>query len=35
MPSDHADRINYGKMLDITRSAYLNLWQMADTPAYN
>ena len=33
-PSDHADRINYLKTVDITRSAYLNLWNMANLPNY-
>ncbi len=30
MPSDHADKINYPKTVDITRAAYLNLWNMAN-----
>lgn len=30
MPSDHADRINYDKTVDITRAAYLNLWNLAN-----
>lgn len=29
-PSDHADRINYDKVVEITRAAYLNLWNMAN-----
>ena len=29
MPSDHADKINWPKMLDITRAAYLSLWHLA------
>lgn len=33
-PSDHADRINYLKTVDITKSAYLNLWNMANLPNY-
>ncbi len=30
MPTDHADRINYPKTVEITRAAYLNLWNMAN-----
>lgn len=29
-PSDHADKINYDKVVDITKIAYLNLWNMAN-----
>lgn len=29
-PSDHTDRINWDKTVDITRAAYLNLWNMAN-----
>lgn len=29
-PSDHADKINYPKAVDIIKSAYLNLWNMAN-----
>ena len=34
MPSDHAERINWDKMVDITKAAFLCLWKMANT-AYN
>lgn len=34
MPSDHAERINWDKMLDITRAAYLNLWNLANEPEF-
>lgn len=34
LPSDHADRINWLKTVDITRAAYLNLWNLANLPAY-
>lgn len=34
MPSDHADRINYEKVVEITRAAYLNLWNMANLPTF-
>lgn len=33
-PSDHADRINYEKVVEITRAAYLNLWNMANLPEF-
>ncbi len=29
-PSDHADKINYPKMVDIARSACLNIWNFAN-----
>jgi Zn-dependent M28 family amino/carboxypeptidase len=29
-PSDHADKINYDKVVNITKAAYLNLWNMAN-----
>lgn len=29
-PSDHADKINYEKVVNITKAAYLNLWNMAN-----
>ncbi len=34
MPSDHADRINYPKTVDITKAAYLNLWNLANEKEY-
>ena len=33
-PSDHADRINYDKTVEITKSAFLNLWNMANLKEY-
>ena len=33
-PTDHADLINYPKTVDITRAAYLNLWNLANLPTY-
>lgn len=33
-PTDHADRINYSKTVDITRAAFLNLWNLANLPTY-
>ncbi len=29
-PTDHADKINYEKVVDITKATYLNLWNMAN-----
>jgi hypothetical protein len=34
MPSDHADRINWRKLVDITKAAYLNLWNLANEENY-
>lgn len=34
MPSDHTERINWDKTVDITRAAYLNLWNLANIPTY-
>ena len=34
MPGDHADRINYEKTVDITKAAYLNLWNLANEKEY-
>lgn len=34
MPSDHADKINYEKTVDITKAAFLNLWNLANLPNY-
>lgn len=31
LPSDHAERINWDKMVDITKAAFLCLWKMANT----
>ena len=33
-PSDHARAINYNKTVDITRAAYLNLWNLANVAVY-
>ena len=33
-PSDHADRINWEKLTDITRAAFLNLWNLANEENY-
>ena len=29
-PTDHADKINWDKLVDITRASFLNLWNMAN-----
>lgn len=29
-PSDHADRINWDKLVDITKASFLNMWNMAN-----
>lgn len=34
MPSDHSDLINYDKTVDISRAAFLNLWNLANLPVY-
>ena len=33
-PSDEANRINYPKVADITRAAFLNAWNLANEPKY-
>ncbi len=33
-PSDHADRINWDKLVEITKAAYLNLWNLANIKTY-
>lgn len=34
MPSDHVDKINWDKIVEITRAAYLNLWNLANEKSY-
>lgn len=34
MPGDHTDKINWTKLVDITKAAYLNLWNLANEPAF-
>lgn len=34
LPSDHVERINWDKTVDITKAAYLNLWNMANENEY-
>lgn len=33
-PSDHADRINWSKLVDITKAAFLNMWNFANKKTY-
>lgn len=33
-PSDHADRLNWEKMIEITKAAYLNAWNLANENKY-
>lgn len=33
-PGDEANKINYPKVVDITKSAYLNLWRLANEKTY-
>ena len=33
-PSDHAGRLNWEKLTDITRAAFLNLWNLANEESY-
>lgn len=30
MPSDHADKINWNKVVDITKASFLNMWNLAN-----
>ena len=34
MPSDHADKLNWDKVLNITKAAYLNMWNLANEEKY-
>lgn len=33
-PSDHADRINWAKVVDITKASFLNMWNLANEKEY-
>ena len=33
-PSDHSDKINWDKLVNITKAAYLNLWNLANEKEY-
>lgn len=34
LPSDHADRINWEKTVDITKASFLNMWNLANEETY-
>ena len=34
LPSDHADRINWEKTVDITKASFLNMWNLANEKKY-
>lgn len=34
LPSDHADRLNWEKVVDITRASFLSMWRMANGEKY-
>ncbi|MCD7759535.1 MAG: aminopeptidase, partial [Bacteroides uniformis] len=33
-PSDHTDRLNWEKMIEITKAAFLNAWNLANENKY-
>lgn len=33
-PSDHADKINWDKVVDITKASFLNMWNLANEKTY-
>jgi Zn-dependent M28 family amino/carboxypeptidase len=33
-PTDHADKINYNKLTDITKAGFLNMWNLANIEKY-
>ncbi len=33
-PGDHADKLNWEKVVDITKASYLNAWNMANVEEY-
>ena len=30
MPGDHSDKINWSKVVDITKASFLNMWNLAN-----
>lgn len=34
LPTDHADRLNWDKVVDITRASFLSMWRMANGKEY-
>ena len=33
-PSDHADRLNWDKVVEITKASFLNMWKMANEKSF-
>ena len=33
-PSDHADRLNWDKIVEITKASFLNMWKMANEASW-
>ena len=33
-PSDHADRLNWDKIVEITKASFLNMWKMANEKSF-
>ena len=34
MPTDHSERINWNKLVDITKASFLNMWNMANEKTF-
>ena len=34
MPSDHVEKINWNKIVDITKASFLNMWNLANEKDY-
>lgn len=34
LPTDHTERINWEKLVDITKASFLNVWKLANEPVY-
>lgn len=34
MPSDHVEKINWSKLVDITKASFLNMWKMANEKSF-
>ncbi|MEG1544730.1 MAG: M20/M25/M40 family metallo-hydrolase [Tannerellaceae bacterium] len=35
MPGDHTDKINWAKLVDITKASFLNMWNLANEKSYS
>jgi hypothetical protein len=33
-PSDHADQLNWDKIVEITKASFLNMWKMANEKSF-